>query len=183
MNNPQTTLILGGCRSGKSTHALEQARKYKGERNLFIATCVPVDAEMKERVSRHQTERGPEWSALEVPVQLAESIQAESPSADVILVDCLTLWMSNLFEETHEQDEIDKFVGHLADALKIAQCPVILVSNEVGSGIVPANALARRYRDAVGWMNQAIARVTNQVILSVAGIPVTIKPGAANITR
>jgi adenosylcobinamide kinase/adenosylcobinamide-phosphate guanylyltransferase len=181
MNNPITTLILGGCRSGKSTHALELAKKYKGKRNLFIATCVPADAEMKERVARHQAERGPEWSALEVPVHLAESIHKESHTADVILVDCLTLWMSNLFEKTREQDEIDKFVGHLADAVKMAQCPVILVSNEVGSGIVPASALARRYRDAVGWMNQAMASAANQVIHSVAGIPVTIKSGTGEI--
>ena len=175
MSNSQTILILGGCRSGKSRHALHLAGRYLGKRNLFIATCVPADKEMKQRVARHQSERGEEWSVLEVPIRLAETIKAESHQADVILVDCLTLWMSNLIMETVKQGEIDTFVGHLTDALAITQCPIILVSNEVGTGIVPDNALARRYRDAAGWMNQAVAGVADRVILTVAGIPVDVK--------
>ena len=175
MDNPNIILILGGCRSGKSRHALHLAGRYLGKRNLFIATCVPSDKEMKQRVARHQSERGEEWSTLEVPIRLAETIKAESHQVNVILVDCLTLWMSNLFMETGEQDPIDKFVGYLTDALANSQCPVILVSNEVGAGIVPDNVLARRYRDAVGWMNQAVAGVADRVILTVAGIPVDIK--------
>jgi len=175
MNNSKAILVLGGCRSGKSRHALQLAGRYLGKRNLFIATCVPADKEMKQRVARHQSERGEEWSTLEVPIRLAETIKAESHQADVILVDCLTLWMSNLIMETVKQDEINTFVGHLTDALESTQCPVILVSNEVGSGIVPDNALARRYRDAAGWMNQAVAGVADRVILTVAGIPVDIK--------
>ena len=175
MNNPKIILILGGCRSGKSRHALQLARQYQGKRNLFIATCVPADKEMKLRVARHQSERGKEWATLEIPIHLAGAIKTESPQADVILVDCLTLWMSNLIMETAKQDEIDTFVGHLTDALAASQCPVIIVSNEVGTGIVPDNALARRYRDAAGWMNQAVAGVADRVILTVAGIPVDVK--------
>jgi len=175
MNPSEITLVLGGCRSGKSRHALTLAEKYQGNQYLFIATCVPTDAEMTARVARHQAERGEKWSALEVPVQLAESIRKKSREADVILIDCLTLWMSNLFEKTTVYDDIAPSVDQLTDALKVAHCPVILVSNEVGSGIVPDNVLARRYRDAVGWMNQAMADVADRVILTVAGIPVDIK--------
>ena len=175
MDNPNIILILGGCRSGKSRHALQLAGLYQGKRNLFIATCVPADKEMKQRVARHQSERSKEWSTVEVPIRLAETVKVENHQADVILVDCLTLWMSNLFMETEEQGPIDKFVGHLTDALAVSQCPIILVSNEVGTGIVPDNALARRYRDAVGWMNQAVAGIADRVILTVAGIPIDIK--------
>ncbi len=169
------TLVLGGCRSGKSRHALELAEQYHGNRHLFIATCVPTDAEMKARVASHQAERGAKWSALEVPVQLAKSIRSESREADVILIDCLTLWMSNLFEKTMKYNDIATSIDHLTDALARTQCPVILVSNEVGSSIVPDNPLARRYRDAVGWMNQAVAKAADRVILTVAGIPLEIK--------
>ena len=176
MKTRNTILVLGGCRSGKSRHALELGAGYLGNRNLFIATCVPADKEMSKRVARHQSERGKAWSTLEIPIRLAETITAESTRADVILVDCLTLWMSNLIVETGgELDEIDPFVGHLTRALTEAQCPVILVSNEVGAGIVPDNALARRYRDAAGWMNQAVAGIADRVIHTVAGIPVVIK--------
>jgi adenosylcobinamide kinase/adenosylcobinamide-phosphate guanylyltransferase len=179
----EITLVLGGCRSGKSRHALERAEAYPGNRYLFIATCVPKDAEMKARVARHQAERSAKWTALEVPVRLDKVILDENPRADVILVDCLTLWMSNLFEKTMEDDKIRSFVKKLTDALATARCPVILVSNEVGAGIVPDNALARRYRDAVGWMNQAVAAVADQVILTVAGIPMTIKTGHDGVDR
>jgi len=169
------TLVLGGCRSGKSRHALKRAEAYPGNRHLFIATCVPEDAEMKSRVARHQAERGAMWTALEIPVRLDRAIRDESPRADVILVDCLTLWMSNLFAETMDTDKIHTSVTNLTDALAAARCPVILVSNEVGTGIVPDTALARQYRDAVGGMNQAVAAAADRVILTVAGIPVTIK--------
>ena len=176
MKTRNIILVLGGCRSGKSRHALELGEGYLGKRNLFIATCVPADKEMMQRVARHQSERGEAWSTLEIPIHLAEIIKTESTRADVIIVDCLTLWMSNLIVETGgEQDEIDTFVGHLTNALTEAQCPVILVSNEVGAGIVPDNALARRYRDAAGWMNQAVAGIADRVIHTVAGIAVVIK--------
>lgn len=175
MNNRHVVLVLGGCRSGKSRYALAYAERFLGEYNRFIATCVPDDDEMKQRVARHQAERKEAWSALEVPLELAAAIQTESPRADVILVDCLTLWMNNLFFETEVQTEIEAHVGRLTDALAAAQCPVIIVSNEVGAGIVPDNALARRYRDAVGWMNQAVAKASDQVVLTVAGIPMFVK--------
>ena len=149
MDNPNIILVLGGCRSGKSRHALQLAELYLGKRNLFIATCVATDEEMKQGVARHQSERGDAWSTLEIPFRLADTIKTESLRADMILVDCLTLWMSNLFMKTGKQDEIDTSVGRLTDALSSARCPVVLVSNEVGGGIVPANTLSRRYRASI----------------------------------
>lgn len=175
MSHHHIVLVLGGCRSGKSSYALAHAESFFGERNLFIATCVPNDPEMKARVARHQAERDAAWSAVEVPVDLAETIGKESRRCNVILIDCLTLWMSNLFGRTNRQEDIDAYVARLTDALDTATCPVILVSNEVGGGIVPDNALARSYRDAVGWMNQAVAKVAERVVLTVAGIPIDIK--------
>lgn len=170
------TLVLGGCRSGKSRYALELAeQQYAGKTNLFIATCVPGDEEMKDRVRRHQEERGGQWQPLEVPVDIAGAIQTHGAGADVILVDCLTLWVSNLFLETQEYDRVMTHARGLQNALESAPCPVILVSSELGMGIVPDNALARRYRDAVGGVNQVVAGCASQVILSVAGIPMTIK--------
>jgi adenosylcobinamide kinase / adenosylcobinamide-phosphate guanylyltransferase len=176
-NDPnEITLVLGGCRSGKSLYALEFAEKnHAGENNLFLATCVPHDEEMKDRVHRHQDERGSQWQALEVPVDIAGAIREHGAGADVILVDCLTLWVSNLFMESEDYDRTLSYALDLQEALKDAACPVILVSNELGMGIVPENALARRYRDAVGGVNQAVAKCAHRVILTVAGIPMTVK--------
>lgn len=175
MNHHKVVLVLGGCRSGKSSFALSLAESYFGERNLFVATCIPSDSEMKARVARHQAERDAAWSAVEVPIKLNETIESESRRCNVILIDCLTLWMGNLFARTDRQEDIDGFVTQLTEALNKADCPVIMVSNEVGGGIVPENAIARHYRDAVGWMNQAVASVADRVVLTVAGIPMDIK--------
>jgi len=173
-------LVLGGCRSGKSGHALQLAEKM-GPRRLFAATCVPRDDEMRNRVQRHQRERSGAWQTLEVPVDLADAIGTHSPSADVILVDCLTLWLSNLLMETEDEARLRRHVDVLARAVETAPNAVILVSNEVGAGIVPENRLARCYRDLAGWTNQAMAAVCSRVIWTVAGIPVTIKPSFENI--
>ncbi len=171
----KTTLIIGGSRSGKSRHALRLAEQVSGDRKIFVATCVPQDDEMTQRVTRHQAERGSVWVTLEVPVALADAIAENSSKADVILIDCLTLWISNLFMETDDTRMIDDRVGALEEALSHAQCPVLLVSNEVGTGIVPENRLARQFRDMAGFTNQRIAECADEVIWMVAGIPVTIK--------
>lgn len=168
-------LVLGGCRSGKSDHALRLAESM-GPRRLFVATCVPHDDEMRDRVERHQRERGDSWKTVEIPVDLAEAIGSHGPSADVILVDCLTLWLSNLLMDTQDIERVRRRIDELAAAVTAAPQAVILVSNEVGAGIVPENRLARRYRDLAGWTNQALAAACNRVIWTVAGIPVTIKP-------
>ncbi len=171
----ETILVIGGCRSGKSRHALEMAEKISGKKKIFIATCVPNDDEMKQRVARHQKDRGHSWTTVEIPVLVPEAIVEYSQKADVILVDCLTLWINNLLIEINDQGKIIEHIQDLTQSLKKAQCPVILVSNEVGTGIVPDNKLARLFRDTAGFVNQNVAKCADRVIWMVAGIPVQIK--------
>jgi len=171
----ETIFVIGGCRSGKSRHAQELAEALPGHRKLFLATCVPQDTEMRDRVRKHQEDRGDRWSALEVPVNVADAVCEQSPQFDIILLDCLTLWMSNLLMETRDEQAIQFKIKALTDALDQAACPVIVVSNEVGAGIVPENGLARQYRDLVGFANQQVAACADRVIWTVAGIPVPIK--------
>ena len=171
------TLVLGGCRSGKSRYAMERADAMAKDGKLYLATSVPTDPEMEKRVARHQAERGPGWQTVEEPVLIDESIAVAGRTARVILVDCLTLWTSNLLFDQKNEAEIMVTVDLLSKALKACPCPVILVSNEVGYGIVPENALAREFRDMAGLVNQRIAAVADKVFLCVAGIPVQIKPG------
>jgi adenosylcobinamide kinase/adenosylcobinamide-phosphate guanylyltransferase len=173
-----TIFVIGGCRSGKSSHALRLGESLPGRHKLFVATCVPQDSEMHQRVQRHQQDRGPQWSTLEVPVELAQSIVQFGASADLMLVDCLTLWVSNLMLAHENQKPIDDCVEGLCAVLRDPPCPLVLVSNEVGAGIVPENPLARRFRDIVGWTNQQVAAACRQVIWMVAGIPVPIKPNS-----
>jgi adenosylcobinamide kinase/adenosylcobinamide-phosphate guanylyltransferase len=176
----ESILVIGACKSGKSRHALALAAALAPPRKLFVATCVPRDDEMHQRVARHQAERGPEWRTLEEPLGLAEAIRAHSGEADLILVDCLTLWLSNLMLAEESLAGLDRRLDELVAALRAARCPVILVSNEVGAGIVPENRLARRFRDAAGMMNQTIAAGVDRVTWVVAGIPVTVKPQTAS---
>jgi len=170
----EIVLIIGGCRSGKSGHALHLADQFAGHKN-FIATCVPLDKEMEQRVSHHQKQRNPNWKTLDVPLLLPEAIRENSGPGQVILVDCLTLWINNLLMENDDPENIDTTVEQLARSLENAECPVILVSNEVGTGIVPENRLARLFRDIAGFANQKIAVCADRVIWMVAGIPVEIK--------
>lgn len=171
----EVIFIIGGCRSGKSRHALEIADRISGNKKIFIATCIPHDAEMKRRVDRHQKERGQDWQTVEAPVHLPRTIVECSRRASVLLVDCLTLWISNLLMETENDEVIDEQILNLIQSLASAGCPVVIVSNEVGAGIVPENKLARRFRDLVGAANQAVAAQADRVVWMVAGIPVKIK--------
>ncbi len=167
--------VIGGCRSGKSTYALHTAEKISAEKRIFIATCVPQDDEMKQRITRHKKVRSRSWTTVEEPLKLPEAILQNSQRADVILIDCLTLWVSNLLMQTDDVQKLEEAISHLTDALEKAACTIVLVSNEVGTGIVPENRLARQFRDIAGWMNQAVAKCANKVVWMVAGIPVTIK--------
>jgi adenosylcobinamide kinase/adenosylcobinamide-phosphate guanylyltransferase len=169
------TLVIGGCRSGKSQKALDLANDLANERKLFMATCVAQDDEMRSRVQRHQKDRGETWQTLEIPVAIPEAITLHSPQVEVILIDCLTLWVSNLILQDDDLNRIVAAADQLVAAVEKASCPVILVSNEVGCGIVPENALARRYRDAAGWVNQKMAAACQRVIFTVAGIGMRIK--------
>ncbi len=177
MDKSKITFVIGGCRSGKSSHALYLANEIKGSRKIFIATSVPTDKEMDARVVKHQKERGDDWITAEVPVEIPSKIIELSESSDVILVDCLTLWISNLMFNNFDDDAIVKITQELQDTLKIINVPVFLVANEVGMGVVPENALARRFRDMAGMVNQKIAQTADKVIYTVAGIPMIVKNG------
>jgi adenosylcobinamide kinase/adenosylcobinamide-phosphate guanylyltransferase len=170
------TFFLGGCRSGKSGLALKAASAIPADRRVFIATSMPFDDEMKARVARHRAERGAGWITVEAPLALAEAIAENARSGCVVLVDCLTLWISNMLLETGAPAAVEPRIPHLIRTLAQAPCPVVLVSNEVGAGIVPENTLARQFRDLAGTANQAVSAAANRVVWVVAGIPVTIKP-------
>ncbi|WP_024510414.1 bifunctional adenosylcobinamide kinase/adenosylcobinamide-phosphate guanylyltransferase [Bradyrhizobium sp. ARR65] len=163
-------LITGGARSGKSTRAEQRALSFPGK-PVYIATAEALDEEMRARIARHRARRGNDWIEREVPIELAAALD-ESDGAGARLVDCLTLWLSNLMHAQRDwRIEGDK----LSAALSRQRSPVVLVTNEVGLGIVPDNALAREFRDAAGLLNQVIARVADEVEFVVAGLPIRVK--------
>jgi len=166
--------VTGGCRSGKSGYAEKLTLGLAGSRKLYIATCVPYDDEMQDRVDRHKHDRGDVWDTDETPVNIQDVIEAKSCGYDGILVDCLTLWISNLMMENDEAG-IMAHADRLAEALKNSKCPVVLVSNEVGAGIVPENQVARQFRDYAGFVNQKIAAAADAAYWLVSGLPVQIK--------
>ncbi len=168
------TLIIGGCRSGKSDQALALAERTTGNRKIFIATCVARDPEMKLRVEKHQLQRGSDWLTVETATDLPGSLKKHR-QANVIIIDCLTLWVSNLLEAGLDDQQVLAKAEELGNFLTEPGCPVLLVTNEVGGGIVPENSLARRFRDLSGAVNRRIAGACQKVIWMVAGIPVTIK--------
>jgi adenosylcobinamide kinase/adenosylcobinamide-phosphate guanylyltransferase len=163
------TLVLGGARSGKSRHA-EALITALPPPWVYVATGEALDAEMAERIAAHRGRRGDGWTTVEAPCDLAATLAAHGTAP--ILVDCLTLWLSNLMMA---DAMIDAEFDRLELALAEATAPVVLVANEVGSGIVPDNALARRFRDLQGWLNQRIAARADHVILVVAGLPLFVK--------
>jgi len=172
-------LITGGSRSGKSSYALKRAEALEAGR-AFVATCPPVDEEMAARIERHQEQRrGREWETIEERLELDRVLA--TVSAPVVVVDCLTLWTSNLMLEAAQKGEDldeDGMASRCARLLEICaqrDGTVFFVTNEVGLGIVPDNALSRRYRDLVGRCNQTVAAGADEVILTVSGIPVEIK--------
>ena len=163
-------LITGGARSGKSRRAELRARSFPGQ-PVYVATAEALDAEMDERIARHRARRGSDWIEREVPLDLVAAL-AETDGGGARLVDCLTLWLSNLL---HAERNWSQEVTRLADALPRQRSPVIMVTNEVGLGIVPDNALARTFRDAAGLMNQSFAGVADEVEFVVAGLPMKLK--------
>jgi adenosylcobinamide kinase/adenosylcobinamide-phosphate guanylyltransferase len=171
MGKGRITFILGGSRSGKSSFALDCASKLPGSK-AFIATAQAFDEEMKERIERHKKERSADWKTFEEPTALPQILSRISEDHDVIIVDCLTLWLSNLIMN---DTAVDADIESLLSAA--ATCPscIFIVSNEVGMGIVPENALARRFRDLAGTLNRRVAEIANVVYLVAAGIPLKIK--------
>ena len=173
------TLILGGAQSGKSKYALRLGEEYikatnKGTaRGLYVATAQPLDQEMEEKIQRHRLERGPRWETVEEPTEVPNIIRQCSGIYPVILVDCLTLWMSNLME--HKPNSIELSARDLFDALSETTGPIIMVSNEIGLGLVPGEAVGRKYRDLSGRLHQRLAEICDRVILVVAGLPLELK--------
>lgn len=167
--------VIGGCRSGKSGHAQQLAEGIQNKKRMFIATCIPCDEEMRERVRKHQEARDSTWITVDAPILLPDMLGKYGKEENVVLADCLTLWISNLLMYPDIAQEIDQRVDRLIHALENVNGTVILVSNEVGAGIVPENRLARQFRDIVGILNRKTAAVADEVIWMVAGIPVKIK--------
>jgi adenosylcobinamide kinase/adenosylcobinamide-phosphate guanylyltransferase len=163
-------LITGGARSGKSRRAEARARAFAG-RPVYIATAEALDEEMAERIAKHRARRGNKWMEREVPLDLVQAL-VETDGGGARLVDCLTLWLSNLL---HAKRDWSQAISELADILGRQRSPVVMVTNEVGLGIVPDNALARAYRDAAGIMNQTMAAVADEVEFVVAGLPMKLK--------
>ena len=164
------TLVLGGARSGKSRYA-ESLVAACPPPWTYVATAEPLDDEMRARIAEHRARRGSDWRSIEAPRDLA-GVLSEIPAGAAVLVDCLTLWLSNLMLAAAE---VDAETERLGGVLARAATPLVLVSNEVGSGIVPDNALARRFRDAQGRLNQRVAARADRVVLMVAGLPLVVK--------
>lgn len=169
----QIILISGGARSGKSRYAEQRAGEL-GRRQLYIATAEIKDEEMAQRIAEHQKRRDNRWATVEEPVELAEALLAQQGKIDCALVDCLTLWISNLLIR-QDGKYVEEKVDQLLKTLPQLDFHVVLVTNEVGWGIVPDNPLARQFRDLTGWTNQRIAAAANEVVLTVAGIPMIVK--------
>jgi adenosylcobinamide kinase/adenosylcobinamide-phosphate guanylyltransferase len=172
---PRIVLVGGGARSGKSTFALLRAREL-GARRLFLATARRYDAELSERIDRHRAERGADFTTIEEPLALPEAIRAAGPY-DVAVVDCLTLWLSNLLLDGAGPDAVERRVDDLVAALAAAPCHVVLVTNEVGMGLHPETPLGRTFRDLAGRAHQRLSAVSDEVHLAVLGLLVRLKPG------
>ena len=170
------TLILGGARSGKSDFAQALALKRGGDDVLFVATAQAFDDEMRARIDQHRTTRPAQWQTLEAPREVARALQL-APVVRVVLIDCLTLWASNylLANENKSSEAEWRELDDLIDWYRASSCELIVVSNEVGMGIVPDNLLARAYRDLLGRANKKLAEQADQVLLLVAGLAVDVK--------
>ncbi len=167
---PPVTLVLGGARSGKSRYAERLVEDTAGC-GVYCATAEAGDTEMAERITAHRARRGSFWRTVETPLELGPAIAAATPGCPV-LVDCLTLWLSNLLMAGRQPDTE---IGVLSRALREAVGPVLLVSNEVGMGLVPATPLGRTFRDAAGRLNQDLAALADRVVFVVAGLPIVLK--------
>jgi adenosylcobinamide kinase/adenosylcobinamide-phosphate guanylyltransferase len=165
------TLILGGARSGKSRYAESLAVRHKGQ-SIYVATAEITDEEMRERIRRHRQERGTKWQTIEAPLDLIAVLNEVDRAGSFTLIECLTVWINNLiYYKKDVASEVDRLQARLAKA----KGHVVFVANEVGLGIVPDNALARRFRDEAGRANQAIAQAADEVVFIAAGVPMVLK--------
>ena len=176
------TFIVGGARSGKSTRAEQLAAR--GERVLYVATAEGRDEEMRNRIAAHRAARPEHWDTLEEPLDLAGALRSAHHRYDTVLIDCLTLWVSNLLldlqrraaEEDRREEHILRDTRELLAIVEASEADWIVVSNEVGLGVVPPSPLGRAYRDALGRVNQVVAAQASEVCLMVAGLPLQVKP-------
>jgi adenosylcobinamide kinase/adenosylcobinamide-phosphate guanylyltransferase len=167
---PPVTLVLGGARSGKSRYAEGLIEAEGG--GVYIATAQAWDSEMTERIEKHRARRGDAWETLEAPTDLVGALSSRACRGKAVLVDCLTLWLSNLMMAEHD---IEREISMLTAALPGLDARVVFVSNEVGLGIVPENAMARQFRDHAGTTHQQIAKAADRVVFVAAGLPMTMK--------
>lgn len=170
-------LVTGGSRSGKSGYALERAGRSEGPR-LFVATAQALDEEMARRIEAHKKARAPGWRLVEEPLNVPEAVTEALTKCRTVVVDCVTLWISNLLlrKEEFGETEAARCAAELAAAAAVPGSTVIVVTNEVGSGVVPDNELARRFRDCAGRANQVIGGAADEVQFLVSGIAVQVKP-------
>ena len=167
------TLVLGGARSGKSRHAQSLAES-GWQQPVFLASAEALDDEMQRRIALHREGRGPRWKTIEEPLEVARIFRAPSVDGDVLLWDCATLWLSNVLLKEGEE-ALPKRQEEAIEALRHAARDVIVVSNEVGLGLVPPYPLGRAFRDAAGRFNQDLAALADHVVLLVAGLPLVLK--------
>ena len=175
----KVVFILGGARSGKSSYAVELAKKLD-KRTVFIATCTSFDDEMRKRIKMHKAQRPKKWKLIEEGKNINSVLASFKNKYQIILIDCLGMWISNLLSDGLKDKQIEKEVFRLIESISKLKGVTLLVSNEVGMGIVPDNPLARRFRDLLGRANQMIARNADEVIFMHSGIPVAIKEGGKN---
>jgi adenosylcobinamide kinase/adenosylcobinamide-phosphate guanylyltransferase len=171
MMSSQTTLVLGGARSGKSAFAERVVPETQATR-IYLATATAGDDEMRDRIAHHRARRGDGWRTIEEPLALVETLAREDRGDTAILVDCLTLWLSNLM---HASRDIEIETRQLAGFLREARANIVLVSNEIGLGLVPETPLGRAFRDAQGRLNQAVAAAVANVAFIAAGLPIWLK--------
>ncbi len=175
---PLITLVTGGARSGKSDHALRLALSTPGANPTFIATAEAFDDEMRQRIARHRSERPAAMPTIEAPIDLAGALRSLPTGTGLALVDCLTVWLGNLMHHLGPKREAYAPVDELRELLEQPPCDLVFVTNEVGMGLVPENAMARRFRDLAGSLNRLVAKRSDRVIFMVSGIPVQVKPAA-----
>ncbi|MDP6685316.1 MAG: bifunctional adenosylcobinamide kinase/adenosylcobinamide-phosphate guanylyltransferase [Candidatus Omnitrophota bacterium] len=168
--------VLGGARSGKSTYAVEFAKGIQ-KSVAFVATCLALDEEMKKRIELHIKKRPAGWETFEEPKDVSALLERKGSQFDLIIIDCLTLLISNLISDGLMDEDIEDKINKMIKVLKLNKCESIIVSNEVGLGIVPDNELARRFRDLAGKLNQMIGAQADEVVFMVSGIPLKLKGG------
>jgi len=169
----RVTMVSGGARSGKSSHALKIAQPY--DNKVFIATAQAFDDEMARRIFRHKQERGDAFTTIEEPIRLAEALSGVPEDTQVAVIDCITVWLGNLIHYCKIDEENCTPVDRFLEVLESPPCNVVIVTNEVGMGLVPADAVSRIYRDLIGSVNRRIATIADEVFFAVSGIPFKIK--------